>query len=110
MSTEVWDCTLARSRYWSRPSISSAVFSDRRTQKPYGRWTTYLLTLEGHYAEAEKLERQTVEIDHLAIEKDEDLKSLYGDSRFTALVVHAKEVAEEKQKAASAASSAQKTN
>jgi eukaryotic-like serine/threonine-protein kinase len=37
----------------------------------------------------------------LAIDQDPDLESLHGDPRFAALVSHAKEVAEEKQKAGS---------
>jgi non-specific serine/threonine protein kinase/serine/threonine-protein kinase len=45
----------------------------------------------------------------LAIEKDPDLSSLHGDPRFTALVSHAKQVAEQK-KAASLPSAAQKPN
>jgi non-specific serine/threonine protein kinase/serine/threonine-protein kinase len=45
----------------------------------------------------------------LAVEKDPDLKSLHGDPRFTALVSHAKQVAEQK-KAASLPPAAQKPN
>ena len=40
----------------------------------------------------------------LRFEKDTDLSSLYGDSRFTALISHAKQVAEAKQRAATPAS------
>jgi eukaryotic-like serine/threonine-protein kinase len=46
----------------------------------------------------------------LQIEKDTDLTSLHGDPRFAALVAHAKEVAQQKQKAASATPTGQKAN
>jgi len=38
----------------------------------------------------------------LGIERDTDLTSLHGDPRFAALVAHAKQVADAKQKAAAA--------
>jgi eukaryotic-like serine/threonine-protein kinase len=41
----------------------------------------------------------------LGIEKDTDLTSLHGDPRFAALVAHAKQVAEAKQKAAATGAS-----
>jgi hypothetical protein len=40
--------------------------------------------------------------DVLGIEKDTDFTSLHGDPRFTALVTHARQVAEAKQTAAAA--------
>ena len=70
---------------------------------------------QGHKDEALSLLRDAV--DHglppsadLGIDNEPDLKSLHGDARFTALVAHAKHVAEEKQKGASAAATGQKAN
>jgi non-specific serine/threonine protein kinase/serine/threonine-protein kinase len=65
---------------------------------------------QGHKAEA--ISYLTQAVDHglapygdLGMPKDPDLNSLHGDPRFTAVVAHAKEVAQAKQKPA-----AQKTN
>jgi hypothetical protein len=76
-------------------------------ENPYTAISTYNLGAaaahQGRDAEAISLLRESV--DHglpppyaLAIEKDTDLKSLYGDPRFVALVAHVKERAAASQK------------
>ena len=70
----------------------------------------FLAARQGRRDEALSLIRQAVDhglapVYDLHVEKDPDLISLHGDPRFTALVAHAKEVAQSK-----TAATAQKTN